>query len=203
MTTPQDFPTLCETCLGDDPYVRMARQENGMACKICTRPMTSYRWKAGSGRFKSTVVCGHCAKMKNLCQTCLLDLEFGLPIQLRDKYLAENEQVVMPTSKIGRLYQAEHYKTLVEHGGVKAIENSYGKLSTLPSVKKLARNAPYYKRNEVKICNFYVKGICSRGELCPFRHEMPEKSELATESITDRFHGRNDPVAEKIAQSSK
>lgn len=28
-------------------------------------------------RFKKTEVCQTCSKMKNVCQTCLLDLEFG------------------------------------------------------------------------------------------------------------------------------
>lgn len=28
--------------------------------------------------------------MKNVCQTCLFDLEFGLPVELRDKFVKEN-----------------------------------------------------------------------------------------------------------------
>lgn len=33
-------------------------------------------------RFKKTEVCQTCAKIKNVCQTCLLDLEYGLPTQV-------------------------------------------------------------------------------------------------------------------------
>ena len=33
-------------------------------------------------RFKKTEVCQTCAKVKNACQTCILDLEYGLPIQV-------------------------------------------------------------------------------------------------------------------------
>ena len=34
---------------------------------------------------------------------------------------------------------------------------------------KLARTAPYYKRNRPHICSFWVKGECKRGEECPYR----------------------------------
>ena len=73
-----EFPILCETCLGDNPYVRMTREPFGGACKVCERPFTKFRWKAGSkGRFKTTVTCQMCSKIKNTCQCCILDLQYG------------------------------------------------------------------------------------------------------------------------------
>ena len=29
-----EFPILCQTCLGDNPYVRMMKERYGMECKI-------------------------------------------------------------------------------------------------------------------------------------------------------------------------
>jgi hypothetical protein len=55
---------------------------------------------------KSTVVCQTCAKIKNICQTCLLDLEFGLPVQARDTALAIKTEA--PTSEINREYYAQN-----------------------------------------------------------------------------------------------
>jgi pre-mRNA-splicing factor RBM22/SLT11 len=73
-----DFPIACETCLGDNPYVRMTRESFAKACKICERPFTNFRWKAGTkGRHKTTQVCQSCAKIKNVCQVCIFDLEYG------------------------------------------------------------------------------------------------------------------------------
>lgn len=46
--------------------------------QICARPFTVFRWCPGTRmRFKKTEVCQTCSKMKNVCQTCLLDLEYG------------------------------------------------------------------------------------------------------------------------------
>ena len=86
-----NFPILCQTCLGDNPYLRMMRDRHGAECHICVRPYTTFRWCPGKGmRYKTTIVCQTCAKIKNVCQTCLLDLEYGLPTQVRDQTLGKN-----------------------------------------------------------------------------------------------------------------
>ena len=83
-----DFPILCQTCLGDNPYLRMTKEKYGKECKICTRPFTVFRWCPGAKmRFKKSEVCQTCAKLKNVCQTCLLDLEYGLPVQVKEDLL--------------------------------------------------------------------------------------------------------------------
>lgn len=46
-------------------------------------------------------------------------------------------------------------------------------VATNETLMKIARNTPYYKRNQAHICSFWVKGECKRGEECPFRHEKP------------------------------
>nr|GMC46202.1 zinc finger CCCH domain-containing protein 49-like [Ipomoea batatas] len=63
---------------------------------------------------------------------------------------------------------------------------------------KLQRTTPYYKRNRAHVCSFYVRGQCTRGLECPYRHEMPETGELSQQNIKDRYYGVNDPVALKL-----
>lgn len=66
-------------------------------------------------------------------------------------------------------------------------------------LNKLARgNQPYYKRNQAKICSFFVRGECKRGAECPYRHEMPTDGPLSQQNIKDRYYGTNDPVAAKM-----
>ncbi len=88
------------------------KQEYGRSCGTCARPFTVFRWKPGSdARYKTTVICQTCAKVKNVCQTCLLDLEFGLPTQVRDTALAVQRDA--PTSDINREYYAQNMEEKV------------------------------------------------------------------------------------------
>lgn len=64
-------------------------------------------------RFKTTVICQTCAKVKNVCQTCLLDLEYGLPTQVRDTALAVTTEA--PTSDINREYYAQNMEAKVRN----------------------------------------------------------------------------------------
>ncbi len=61
-----DFPIICESCMGDNPFMRMMRDRR--ACHICNRPYSAFHYKAGrQGRFKVTVTCQTCARLKNIC----------------------------------------------------------------------------------------------------------------------------------------
>jgi len=192
-----DFPVLCETCLGPNPYLRMSKQEFGRSCGTCNRPFTVFRWNPGANagsRFKQSVICQTCAKIKNVCQCCLLDLEYGLPTQVRDTALKIKNEA--PTSDVNREYYAQNMEGKLD--GAKSLLDS-GRAASIGKemLKELARSDPYYKRNRPKICSFFVKGECNRGDECPFRHEMPSE-EMKGQSIKARYHGTSDPVARKL-----
>ncbi|KAF6763947.1 pre-mRNA-splicing factor SLT11 [Ephemerocybe angulata] len=167
-----EFPILCETCLGSNPFVRMSKQEFGRSCGTCARPFTVFRWNPGEGaRYKTTVICQTCAKVKNVCQTCLLDLEYGLPTQVRDTALGVTSDA--PTSDINREYYAQNMESQME-GGKKTGQQLKGtSMAGKEMLKQLARTDPYYKRNRANICSFFLKGDCNRGDDCPYRHERP------------------------------
>jgi len=190
-----DFPIVCETCLGDNPYVRMTRAEFDKECKVCTRPFTVFRWRAGTrGRFKKTEICQTCAKLKNVCQTCLLDLTFNLPVQVRDSAMPQGTIGDIPLSDANREYFSRIADKQVAEGYL-----PYSRAQYSPIVQRLARHQPYYDRNRAHICSFFLKGTCNRGGACPFRHEKPEdQGELANQNIKDRYYGVNDPVAKKL-----
>ncbi|GER54965.1 pre-mRNA-splicing factor SLT11 [Striga asiatica] len=192
-----DFPIICESCLGDNPYVRMTKADYDKECKICTRPFTVFRWRPGrDARYKKTEICQTCSKLKNVCQVCLLDLEYGLPVQVRDTALSINSNDAIPKSDVNREYFAEEHDRRARAGI--DYESSYGKARPNDTILKLQRTKPYYQRNRAHVCSFYVRGQCTRGPECPYRHEMPVEGELSQQNIKDRYYGVNDPVALKL-----
>lgn len=197
-----EFPILCETCLGDNPYLRMTKEPYGNECKICLRPFTVFRWCPGAKmRFKKTEICQTCSHLKNVCQTCILDLEYGLPIQIRDQALKLKDD--LPRSDVNKEYfiqnMANQIQASASNGEVASIGGGKAE-GTHDLLMKLARTTPYYKRNRPHICSFWVKGSCKRGEECPYRHEKPTDPDdaLSDQNIRDRYYGIKDPVADKL-----
>ena len=48
---------------------------------MCTRPFTVFKWRPKGEAYKKTEVCQTCSKLKNICQTCILDLEYGKTLE--------------------------------------------------------------------------------------------------------------------------
>lgn len=97
---------------------RMVKDPYGDACKMCTRPFTVFKWKPGRGEsYKKTEVCQTCSKVKNICQTCILDLEYGLPSQLRDAVLSEFDGTPQaPESEVNREYFIQQQMIAINNG---------------------------------------------------------------------------------------
>ena len=114
----EEFPSLCEPCLGENPYVRMQKRPGGATCKICDIPFTVFSWRPGRGSGeKKSEICSNCSKIKNLCQCCILDLKFGLPSQLRDAVLAaEGDIPSSASSDVNRNFQYSQQVALLNAG---------------------------------------------------------------------------------------
>lgn len=140
-----DNTTVCEKCLPDNPYVQMLKEDYGAECKICTRPFTVFRWKADrTARQKKTNICLTCARLKNCCQHCMLDLSFGLPIVIRDAAL--KMVAPGPNSTINREYYAQEHEKEIEEGRGAIEEYSKTDEKARDLLRRLAQSEPYYKK---------------------------------------------------------
>ncbi|KAF2398432.1 hypothetical protein EJ06DRAFT_513461 [Trichodelitschia bisporula] len=139
-----DFPSVCERCLPENPYIQMIKEDHGAECKICSRPFTLFRFKSDrTSRQKRTNICLTCARLKNCCQCCMLDLSFGLPIVVRDAAL--KMVAPGPQSEINKqFYAQEHEKDIEEGRNIEGYEKTDEKAREL--LRRLANSEPYYKK---------------------------------------------------------
>ena len=143
-----DVPSVCATCLGPNKYVRMSRLDRGGACKECQRPFTTFSWRvAADARKRSTTICQSCAAAKNACQSCFCDLATGLALDAKAAMTPE-EVAEYVSNKTARI-------------------EATGDDSCLMGTRLKRR------RFEEKVCSFYQKGFCARGEKCKYRHVEP------------------------------
>ena len=191
------FPILCEKCLGNSPFLRMIKNNFQNECKICKRPFTVFTWKPDSNsRNKKTEICPTCAKLKNVCQTCLFDLQFGLPVELRDKFLKKKIEIPKEQANLDYFiskatenfenlnlpyYKPDAYKISPEISTIKNMLNKTGDNNNDDKNKVIKRNQRY-------ICTFFLRGECNRGDLCPYRHELIEDSDHDEHEI-DKING--------------
>lgn len=192
----------------------MTKERFGQECKVCLKPFTVFRWCPGSGcRYRKTEICQACAKLKNVCQSCMFDLEYGLPVGVRDAVLQVKQKV--PQLEVNREYFNALNASRLGKGDVGLIkyENAdpASKLVLEELSKKLngpksgdieleAVTEPVRKRNLPPVCSFYAKGSCSRGEYCPYRHELSAERPPNLKSYRDRYYGQEDPLAEKLLE---
>lgn len=187
-----EYPLVCETCLGPNHCIRMQKFPEGGVCHVSGRPYDVFRWKAGSGaRYKKTVICQDLAKLKDVCQVCMLDLKYNLPTQVRDK-LMNIPETLLPKSSIGREVSLRTYQKENQTNKDRFDGNLYG-----DSLVNIIGTEPYYVRNQPRVCSFFIKGNCNRGFECPFRHTVPLLNQ-SKQNYHDRYHGINDAVAHKM-----
>ena len=177
----EDYPLICEACMGPNPYVRMTKAVNGAECKISKRPFTSFRWKPGKQGYKQTVVSYAIAAQKNICQCCMTDLTYGLPVQIRDAFLRQAmtsgmpvaDSVTfesMPLSRVGQDYQHNLQLARMEETGGEDPHASLGTHGASEALRALAQGAAQHASSDKssfnralpRLCEFWIEGGCSK-----------------------------------------
>ncbi|CCE65692.1 hypothetical protein TPHA_0M01170 [Tetrapisispora phaffii CBS 4417] len=81
---------ICDSCFGRSSNIRMTKIPNGAECKICTFPFDVFQFKSTnrSANVKKSIICFKCSNQRNVCQCCMLDLKWHIPIKVRDKIVS-------------------------------------------------------------------------------------------------------------------
>ena len=173
----EDFPFICDICLGPNPYIRMMKLPMARECKISGRPYTAFRWQPGAeARYKETIICAEVAIAKNVCQVCLMDMEYNLPVRVRDQLMGNDNTrgvggVQMPQSDVNKEFYWQNQRQLLEESslqgfqalqdngsaGGSAIGQTFDKLAHLSRNKQ--GHDKYYDRNLPKLCSFWTRQV--------------------------------------------
>lgn len=196
----EEFPMLCETCLGLNPYVRMIKLPYGQKlCKISNAPYQAFRWKAGpQGRYKETIICFSVAAERNICQTCLNDMKYGLPVGVRDSLLVKQEnKLALPQSDVGQKYFYDQQTQFLENGENNSFLSDMQNIVPSRQLDQFSHSLRGVEsknitafRNLPKLCTFWLVGTCNRvtKKTCPFRpccgvFQFPEIAGYETKDI--------------------
>ena len=135
-----DFPIICESCLGPNPYCRMIKSDMAKECRISGAPFTAFRWQGALRRWKETMVCAAVAREKNVCQACLNDLEYGVPFHVRDSVMDALGEETAPTSDVSSQFHWANKRQRVadgEAGGHDSYEKLQNNVDRLREFAKL------------------------------------------------------------------
>ncbi|KAH3900704.1 uncharacterized protein SCODWIG_03336 [Saccharomycodes ludwigii] len=156
-----DLFLICSKCLplsttavaNNTTSVTITRNSNNNhTCKICTNPYTSYT--TNNPTRTTTNICVNCARYRNICQICLLDMILHIPIQLRDEIVQKlgikSNSIVFATTnsavtdKLTKRYIAEREKLQLESSGEAVSANR--KLNYDDIAKKISEYLAHNKK---------------------------------------------------------
>jgi hypothetical protein len=154
-------------------------------CTISHLPYQAFRWKAGpNGRYKETVISYVVAADRNICQCCLMDLRYGLPVGVRDALLAKpDNRIAAPTSLVGQQYFYTQKAAELAEEGYNPPETTHPislQVANMEPSRQLDNFSKHLYagnksstafRNLPKLCSFWLNGSCTRVArgTCPYR----------------------------------
>lgn len=154
-------------------------------------------------RFRKTEICQTCCRLKNVCQSCILDLQYALPVQIRDGVLQIKDSC--PQNEANREYFLATNAAKLARNDVSLIDYDKSDPAAKAVLEQLSEKYAarsnrdgIVERNLPPPCSFYAKGTCKRGSECPYRHVLAVERTTSLKSYRNRYYGTDDPAAQAI-----
>ncbi|OLL22140.1 Pre-mRNA-splicing factor slt11 [Neolecta irregularis DAH-3] len=180
-----EFPSVCEKCLGANPYIRMTKEEYGKECKVVIsgasflmtrfardRIPCSGGYRGKNNDTKELIFVKRVQGSRIVARlVCWTFNTASHRIQVRDAALKLVAQG--PQSSINREYFAQNNEGKLKDGDVPV---GYNKADSAARdlLKRLAKSEPYYRREKANPCTFFAHGNCPRGDTCPYSHNVDD-----------------------------
>jgi len=121
----------------------MLKSDHSSECKFVLGHLHYHLESRSNLESKRTNICLTCARLKNCCQCCMLDLSFGLPIMVRDAAL--KMVAPGPQSEVNREYYAQNNEREIEEGRADW-KLTRRRMRRPGALTRLANSEPYYKK---------------------------------------------------------
>lgn len=200
------FPLVYQKLLGNETHFQMTKSRLSRECAICERQFSIFFWRRNGIPFK-TSICQICAKIANVCQVSLLDLDTGIPIIVRNKLLQAQKEDYQSSTR--RWYNNRLLdRKIIE--GENWIEDSIPEQmrqidpAIIARIQQLVEKDPYLSFQKPAICQGFLENNCIYGDACYYAHELPAPGEHCPNStkfgIRGRYFGTSDPNGQAIIE---
>ena len=169
------FPLIYKGLLPKDSHFQMTKSRLHTECCICERPFTVFSWRINGVPYK-TFICQICAKIANVCQVSLLDLDIGIPVIVRNKLLHQQQKDYKSSS--ARWYDNRQLDRKIEKGEEWLDESLREQVlhldpAVVTRIQQLVDADPYLSFKKAPVCRKFLEDQCIYGESCYFSHELP------------------------------
>jgi len=202
------FPLLYNGILNGEKHFQMSKSRLSKECCICERPFTVFTWRLNGVPYK-TYICQICARVANICQVSLLDLDIGIPVAVRNRLLMHK------TKQSKTKYRLWHENRTIDRKIQRGEEWFDSSLrdqvlnldeSVVKRVRQIVEQDPYLMYRKSPVCPEWLNSECLYGDTCYFRHKLPDPGEISPDwskyGVRCRYLGTEDPngaaVIEKL-----
>ena len=199
------FPLVYKDCLPkNEHHFQMSRAKLSRECAICERPFTVFFWKVNDIPYR-TCICQICAKSANVCQVTLLDLDIGIPVQIRNAFLHQKQEDYRSKKRLWfynrlldkKIDQGEDWLDKTIHEQVLTLDPAL-----VARARQLVEDDPYLSFKKAPVCQQWLSNACIHGDACHYSHELPKPGQHCPNwtkfGIRGRYFGNNDPNSQHI-----